>query len=310
MAKQLELELAECPELRAPVLLSAFAGWGDGAVAGTGALQYLVSKFGAQRVGSFDPDDLYQYTTTRPLTLLKENGEREMAWPNLELYALRLPDSPRDVLLLVGPEPDLRWKACAEAILDAATRCGAQAVVVLGSYWDRVSHLGQALLTGRAADAATREALQERHLPESRYQGPTGFTSALLDACTRRGLPAAGLSARAPHYAQGIVHPGLSAALVRMAGEVHGVRFEVGDLEAAAREQTRLLTQRIQQEPKLWRYVQDIAAEQGAAVSDLRDGPWQTLAATDADAPTTPPDLPTGSEMVDAVEAFFRGSQN
>jgi proteasome assembly chaperone (PAC2) family protein len=311
MAKMLELELAECPTLRAPVLLAALAGWGDGAVAGTGALQYLVSKHGAQRLGTFDPDEIYQYTMTRPVTLRRESGERELVWPSLELYACPLPDSPRDVLILVGPEPDLRWRACADAILAAATSCGAQALVVVGSYWDRVTHLGAPQLSARAADAATREALTGLGLAESRYQGPTGFTSALLDACTRRGLPAAGLSARAPHYAQGIVHPTLSAALLETVERLHGVRFAVAELETAGREQARLLTQRLQQEPKLWQYVQQLAAEEDASqpVDPRRRDRWQVLATSEsADAaPGTPPELPTGTEMVDAVEAFLRG---
>src|SRR5918912_169899 len=117
MANQLELELAESPALRAPVLLAAFAGWGDGAVAGTGAIQHLIGKHGAERLGAFDSDEIYQYTTTRPVSLLREDGERALAWPSLELYACRLPDAANDVLLLMGHEPDLRWRSCAEAIV-------------------------------------------------------------------------------------------------------------------------------------------------------------------------------------------------
>ena len=316
MANRLELELADTPELRAPVLLAAFAGWGDGAVAGTSALQYLIRKHDAEKLGAFDSDEVYQYTTTRPVTLQREDGERELAWPTLELHACRLPDAPHDLLLLVGPEPDLRWRACAEAIVDAARRCNASAVVVLGSYWDQVSHLGQPLLSGRAADAGMRQALMALDVRESRYQGPTGFTSALLDACARRELPAAGISARAPHYAQGIVHPQLSWALLRVVEQLADVRLDLAALEEAGREQARRLTERIQQEPKLWQYVQMVAAQHGqlAAGNGPQQGPWATLAAPEV-APDVPPrpdvgaELPSSAEMVEAVESFFRGSR-
>ncbi|HEY7067132.1 MAG TPA: PAC2 family protein [Chloroflexota bacterium] len=318
MTNRLELELSDTPELRAPVLLAAFAGWGDGAVAGTGALQYLIRKHDAERLGGFDADEIFQYTTTRPVSLLGEDDARTLAWPSLELHACRLPGAPNDVLLLVGPEPDLRWRPCAAAIVDAAERLGASAVVVLGSYWDQVTHLGQPLLSGRAGDGAMRQALAALEVRESRYQGPTGFTSALLDACARRDVPNAGISARAPHYAQGIVHPQLSAALLRTVERLTDLRFDLGALEEAGREQARLLTERLQQEPKLWQYVQMLAAHQGQTPSDdVPQGPWQTLAGTagapngaaltpDAPPPGTTGPLPTGEEMVNAVESFFR----
>jgi proteasome assembly chaperone (PAC2) family protein len=316
MTDRLELQVAETPALRAPVLLAAVAGWGDGAVAGTAAVQYLIGKHGAERLGGFDADEIYQYTITRPITLQREDGERELAWPSLELYACRLPDAPHDLLLLVGPEPDLRWRACATAIVAAAEQLQASAVVVLGSYWDQVSHLGQPLLSGRAADPAMRQALTALAIGESRYQGPTGFTSALLDAGVRWELPAAGFSAPAPHYAQGIVHPQLSAALLRTVERLADLHFDLAALEEAGREQARQLTERVQQEPKLWSYVQMIAAQHGqlAAGDGLQQGPWATLAAAPEIMPDVPPrpatgaELPPSAEMVDAVESFFRGS--
>ncbi|HLH21945.1 MAG TPA: PAC2 family protein [Chloroflexota bacterium] len=317
MNRQLELQLAETPALRAPVLLAAVAGWGDGAVAGTGAVQYLIGKHGAERLAAFDGDEIYQYTVTRPITLQREGGERELAWPSLELHACRLPDAPHDLLLLLGPEPDLRWRACAEAIVAAARRCGASAVIVLGSYWDQVSHLGQPLLSGRAADAAMRQALTALGVRESRYQGPTGFTAALLDACARHELPAAGVSARAPHYAQGIVHPQLSWALLHTVEQLANLRFDLAALDEAGREQARRLTERVKEEPKLWQYVQMVAAQQGQleAGNDFQQGAWHTLSAAPEIRPDVPPrpatggELPSGQDMVEAVESFFRGSR-
>jgi proteasome assembly chaperone (PAC2) family protein len=321
MAEKLELRLDESPVLRAPVLLAAFAGWGDGAVAGTGALQYLVGKYEARRLGEFESDDAYEYTSTRPTSRLKEDGTRELIWPSLALYACALPDSDRDVLILVGPEPNLRWRAQAEAVADVAERFGVSEVVVLGSYWDRVSHLGQALLTGRAADAATRERLAALGLPESTYQGPTGFPSALLDACGRRGLVSVGLSGRAPHYVQGITHPKLAHGLLQATERLVGLRLDVDALEQAGHEQERLLTERVQQEPKLWRYVQQLAAEAGqlSTLDDFASSTWQTITPPDGanrpDSPSNTPstvsptrsELPSGKDLVDAVEEFLRG---
>jgi predicted ATP-grasp superfamily ATP-dependent carboligase len=302
------LELNECPPLRQPVLLAAFAGWGDGALAGTGALQYLVGKYDAPMLGTFDSDDIYDYTSTRPVTVLREGGERELVWPALQLRACPLPQSERDALFLVGPEPDLRWRACAAAIVDAAVQCGATAVIALGSYWDRVPHVGRPLFTARAADARMREALKELNLQESGYQGPTGFTSALLDACSGKELPAGSLAGRAPHYLQGMAHPKLAWGLLELVHRLTAVDFSRSELEEAAGEQERLLTDRLQQEPKLWHHVQRLVAEQGIdaslGVSTLDS--WRPGGEMLRDA--QPAELPSPSEVVDAVEAFFRRS--
>ena len=252
---------------------------------------------------------------------MKEDGRRELVWPSLTLYACPLPDGDRDAVILMGSEPNLRWRALADAIVNVAERFGVSDVVVLGSYWDRVSHLGQALLTGRASDAARRDRLAALAVAESTYQGPTGFSSALLDACDRRGQAAVGISGRAPHYVQGITHPKLAHGLLQVVERLHGLRLDVDALEQAGREQERLLTERVQQEPKLWRYVQALAAEAGqlANLDDFAGSTWQTLKPADgAPAQDTPPgtpsrvtqprgELPSGKDLVDAVEEFLRG---
>src|SRR5215217_656189 len=152
MQTKLTLDLAARPTLRAPVLIAAFAGWGDGALAGTSAVQYLMGGHETERLGGFEPDDIFDYSSVRPMTVRGDDGERELVWPALDLHACALPESQHDLLLLSGPEPSLRWRGTAEALVAAVQELGAVGVVVLGSFWDRVTHLGRPLLTGRATD--------------------------------------------------------------------------------------------------------------------------------------------------------------
>ena len=258
------------------MLLAAFAGWGDGAVAGTGALQYLVGKYEARRLGEFESDDVYEYTSTRPSTQSKEDGTRELVWPSLALYACCCRWRPRRL----DPRRARAKPSLARAGRSHRRRRGALRRLRrrgTGQLPDRVSHLGQALLTGRAGDAGTRERLAALGLAESTYQGPTGFPSALLDACGRRGLVSVGLSGRAPHYIQGITHPKLAHGLLQATERLLGLRLDVDALAQAGQEQERLLTERVQQEPKLWRYVQQLAAEAGQ-LSNLDDFAGRHLA--------------------------------
>ena len=314
MADTLTLQLTTTPSLRAPVLLAAFAGWGDGALAGSGAIQHLLNTYETQRLGGFDPDDIYDYTSVRPIAVRKETGERELIWPALDLHACPLPDGQHDLLLLMGPEPSLRWRSAATALVETVRGLGAVGVIVLGSYWDRVTHLGRPLLTGRATEPIAIKRLQALDIPESGYQGPTGFSSALLDACARARLLGIGLSARAPHYAQNMTHPPLSYGLLEAVQRLAGLTLNLEALQRAAEQYERLLTERAQQEPRLWQYIQQRAAELGQAPArhDFGGGLWTAIAAgappgTEAPSPPSgPPQLPTPAEAVSAVEEFLR----
>lgn len=315
MAEQLALNLTATPALRTPVLIAAFAGWGDGALAGSGAVQHLLSTCEVERLGGFDPDDIYDYSSVRPMSVRGDDGERRLVWPSLDLHACRLPDSEHDLLLLMGSEPSLRWRATARVLTETARALGAVGTIVLGSYWDRVTHLGRPLLSGRATEEIALRRLQGLNIAESGYQGPTGFTSALLDACQGANLLGIGLTARAPHYAQNLVHPPLALALLQAVERLAGVTLSLDALREASVEYERLLTERARQEPRLWAYIEQRAAELGQASehTDYHSNAWTSLVAgppASEAAPSAPPELPTGSEAIDTVEEFLRSMEH
>ena len=114
-------------ELRQPVLLCAFSGWSDAATAASGTLTYLLQRWDGHELASYDAEQVYNYTVTRPLVRLEDGGQRELQWPSLTWTALPLPNADHDLLVLLGPEPDLRWQACARATVDLARQLGLSA---------------------------------------------------------------------------------------------------------------------------------------------------------------------------------------
>src|SRR5215204_6414834 len=111
-------------ELREPVLLCAFSGWSDAAAAATGALSYVLGKWASHELASFDAEAIYNYTVTRPVVRLAPDGPRQLQWPTLTWTGLPMPHAPNDLILLVGPEPDLRWQEAARETIGMARRLG------------------------------------------------------------------------------------------------------------------------------------------------------------------------------------------
>src|SRR5579883_2719114 len=141
------------PELRDPVLLAAFSGWNDAAEVATGALRFLVRQWNADQCAEIDPEEFYSFTDTRPQVRVVDNLQRRIIWPQNQLYAAKVPSASRDFLILIGAEPNLRWKTFTGLVLDYATGLGARTVVCLGGLLAEVLHTRPPVLTGSIADA-------------------------------------------------------------------------------------------------------------------------------------------------------------
>ena len=103
------------PTLHEPVVIAAFEGWNDAGDAATTAARYLVDRWDAELVADVDPEDFYDFTSTRPEVRLDDDGLREIVWPATEIYAATIPGTEQDVLLIIGTEPQLRWRTyCGE----------------------------------------------------------------------------------------------------------------------------------------------------------------------------------------------------
>ncbi len=221
---------AEPPQLRSPVLVAAFAGWNDAASAATTALEAMAASLEAQAVAEIDPEEFYDFQVTRPTIRMTEGEAREVDWPANTVFTAEVPSAERDLVLVSGVEPNLRWRGFAGAVIEAAERLDVEMVVTLGALLADVPHTRPVPITGLASDP---ELVERLSLSRSSYEGPTGIVGIVHDACRRRGLTSASLWAAVPHYVAAVPNPKAALALLRRLEGFTGVAIEASELEDA-----------------------------------------------------------------------------
>lgn len=301
------LKILGSPELKSPILMCGFTGWADAASAASGALRYLLLKREGITVARFDPESIYVYTTSRPLTLKDPIYQRRIEWPSLELTAIQVPEAEHDLLILLGTEPDLRWQECVREIYDLATKSGVSTVITFGAFLAQVHFAGPPALMGISADASLRSSMSELGLEDSDYQGPTGFTTVLLREAIDRGIPSASLWAAAPSYLSSTSNPKLSSALLGAAERLIGQDLWKGELEAAGRHMERRLQDAIRTRPDLAELLKRLQGEgddeQTIDLGDLSDA---VEASDEQDEQDDQDELPTSEEVLRDLEAHLR----
>ena len=192
-----------------PVLVAAFTGWNDAGDAASTALRTLIETSGATALAEIDPEPFTDFATVRPHVTLDDDRNRSIVWPTVGVWGASLPGS--DVVMVMGPEPALRWRTFCEQITGIAHRFGAPIGFTLGALLADVPHTRRTQIIGTATDSSLVERFD---LERSRYEGPTGIVGVLHDALSRSGLPTASLWAAVPGYASQLPSPRAAFALL------------------------------------------------------------------------------------------------
>lgn len=245
----------ERPTLERPILVAAFRGWNDGGQAATLAAGYLARLWEAQKFADIDPELFVDFQATRPMVSLEEGRTRKIEWPENTFYRGRIPGADRDAILLVGVEPNYRWRTFTELIADLARDLGVELVVTLGALLADVPHTRPAPVTGAATDV---QLVEELGLQLSRYEGPTGVVGVLLDACKRAGIPSVSLWAAVPHYVQLAPSPRAAKALCERLAGVLGVEIDVTDLADAEGEYVEHVSDAVSGDAEMTAYVEEL----------------------------------------------------
>ena len=223
----------EKANLRNPVMIAAFEGWNDAGDAATAAVEHLGLTWDAEPFAEMDPEDYYDFQVTRPMVVLLDGVTRTIHWPTTTISACRLPTASRDVLLVNGIEPSFRWKAYCAELLSIAAEADVSMVVMLGALLADVAHTKPIQVSGSAQDETTAEQLG---VSRSNYEGPTGISGVLQDACVQAGIPAVSLWAAVPHYVSDPPSPKATLALLHRVEEVIDIEVPLGALPEQADE--------------------------------------------------------------------------
>jgi len=271
-----ELRIFERPSLARPVLITAFRGWNDGGQGASLAGGYLARAWDATRFAEIDPEEFYDFQATRPHVSLEEGLTRRIDWPENAFYYTRVPGTDRDVVLLLGIEPNLRWRTFSDLIVGLATELQVELAVTMGSLLADVPHTRPSPVTASASDPHLIEALD---LQPSRYEGPTGIVGTLHDACRRAGIASVSIWAAVPHYVSLAPSPRAALALCEKLGELLGAEIDTSELQEAADQYAEQVTEAVSTDAETQAYVEELEQRTDAieAVDDLPSG--ESLAA-------------------------------
>jgi proteasome assembly chaperone (PAC2) family protein len=270
--------------LRAPALVCAFKGWNDAGEAATSALTFMGAALEAARFAVIDPEDFVDFQSTRPTVRLQDGYTRRIEWPEFEFYEARVPRAPRDLILLSGPEPAMRWQSFCREVIALAEAIGVQMVVTLGALLADVPHTRPVSVTGLASDD---ELIERLGLQRPTYEGPTGIVGVLQAACADAGLPSASLWAAVPHYVAVSPNPKGALAILRRLESLVGVTVDASDLETAAVDYDRQVSRAVELDPEVQAFVERL--ERAADEEDAID-----------------PDLPSGDVLAREFQRFLR----
>ncbi len=285
-----ELRIDDRPVLRRPVLIAAFRGWNDGGQAATLAGGTLARVWGAKRFAEIDPEGFVDFQSSRPTVSLDEGMTRQIEWPETAFYAATIPDADRDAVILLGVEPNYRWRAFNELVVGLARELGVELVVTLGALLADVPHTRASPVTGAASDLSL---VEELGLQQSRYEGPTGIVGVLHDAFRQAGIPSVSLWSAVPHYVSLAPSPRAAKALCDRLGELLGFPIDVSELDEADEIYAEQITEAVASDPETAAYVEELERRADTIDDLIEEG-----------------DLPTGESLAAELTRFLRDRES
>jgi predicted ATP-grasp superfamily ATP-dependent carboligase len=257
-----ELLVSSRPALEHPIMIAAFRGWNDGGQGASLATGYLAKLWNAKRFAEIEPENFFDFQATRPHVSLEEGLTRRIDWPSTVFYHGRPAGLERDVVLLLGIEPNLRWRTFTDLVTTLAGELGVELVVTLGALLADVPHTRPSPVTGSASD---EKLVKELGLSTSRYEGPTGIIGVVHDACNKAGIPSASLWAAVPHYVSLTPSPRAAAALCDRLGGLLGIKVDTAELDEAAETYEEQVSQAVASDEETAAYVEELEHRADAA---------------------------------------------
>ncbi len=245
------------------MLISAFRGWNDGGQGASLAGGYLAKTWEAERFAEIEPEGFFDFQATRPHVSLVEGRTRRIDWPENAFYHAPIPGLERDAVLLLGVEPNLRWRTFSTMIVDLARELGMEMMITLGSLLADVPHTRPSPVTGGATDP---ELIERLGLQRSRYEGPTGIVGVLHDACNVAHIPSVSLWAAVPHYVSLAPSPRAALALCQRLGDILGTTIDTAELDEASERYSEQVSEAVASDEETAAYVAEL--EERAEILD------------------------------------------
>lgn len=276
------------PSLERPALVLGLEGWVDAGYAAATAVNALLESTAHQVVATFDGDALIDQRSRRPILRVSNGVHAGLTWPELRLLAAT-DTGGRSLLILAGPEPDLRWHEWSDEVVALGLRLEVEMVVGLGAFPAPAPHTRPVRL---AATASTEELAGRVGFLPATMEVPAGAQAVLEVAFGEAGVPSIGVWARVPHYAAGTPYPEASAVLLDKLADLTGISIDTEALREAGRKARDQIQTLIEASPEHSAMVRQLEQQQDNELG---------LSATEFT------HLPTGDEIAAELERFLRG---
>ena len=267
------IELDGIGKLTSPVIIAAFEGWNDAGEAASGVINHLSLAWQATPVGAIDPEDYYDFQVTRPVTEVAEGRTERLIWPTTRLLAAKQEATNRDLLLVHGIEPNMRWQGFCSELVTSFSELGIELVVLLGALLADSPHTRPVPVAAAASDPALAGDLRAEPVD---YKGPTGIVGVLQHACADAGIPAVSLWASVPHYVAQPPCPKATLALIRGVEDVLDMSLPLADLPQEARAWERGVDELAEQDTEVADYVRTL--EEAKDATDLPEASGDAIA--------------------------------
>ncbi|QIX26711.1 PAC2 family protein [Nocardioides sp. JQ2195] len=267
------IEMEDVPELVDPVVIAAFEGWNDAADAASAVVDHLIDVWDARVVAKVDPEDFYDFQMNRPIVGTDARGHRSLTWPTTEIAVASPPGMDRDVILVRGLEPNLRWRQFCAELLAACDDLGGAMVITLGALLADTPHTRPVPVTGTATEP---DLVDRLNLEQSTYEGPTGIVGVFQDACVLLDIPAVSYWAAVPHYVAQPPCPKATLALIGQLEDLLDAGIPLLDLPDEARAWERGVDELAEEEEEIGDYVR--ALEETRDTTDLPEASGEAIA--------------------------------
>lgn len=284
----LQLE-GELPELRKPTFVAAFRGWNDAGEAATLAVRHLIDSWSAERLGHIDPEEFFDFTVARPMIRITEEGQRDIRWPSNRFFYHRLAERDYDVVLFLGQEPHLKWRAFTETVGDLFQRLGGARLITMGALVAATTHTRPPPITGFSTEEAFQRRLEGMTVSRARYEGPTGIVGTLHDAWRRHDLAAASLWAGLPPYLGDAVNPQGALALLERLDQLLGFAPDLTSLREASEKFEQQVNEALAGNLEMKAYVLELERRIDSGIAEAGT-----------------PDLPPAGDLIGDLEEYLR----
>ena len=226
------IQIHELPDLRNPLLIAGFDGWGNALKISSGMAAYLVRSFKAKRFAELDPDVFFRYDEKRPVVNIEEGIFKNLSSPGGTFYAAQTAPDGRDLVILKADEPNLRWFGFVDELLTLCSQLHIKTIITLGSMYDHVLHTDR-ILSAVASNADISSMLKQKGVNSISYQGPSAIHSTIHSAALNRNIAAISLWCHCPYYLQGTTHFGILAHLGKTLAAIGGFEMDTEGLETS-----------------------------------------------------------------------------